>query len=325
MSMAKDEGSRDGIEFSFAGILKLKLPPVITQACFGSAAATAEKLQRLSANATDKIAAGMVPAPDEQLAHELVMAPLRRKAARLGLTVVRAAEILEHEPRLLPGYVEGQQVSQTPPAEDWTDRWVDGASTTDQPDVREMWARILAGEVTNPGSFSFKTLSVLKDIDTESALAFVRLLAFSLDDVGVPQWGHAITTAAYDKHDLLYPRFLVFEELGLLNFATQSTLPGNPLPCQGLAFGWRHDGTLLPGEITRAVRATSIHTLTRSAIQIASICDRHLDLEAARAVGNWFAHTHGDVTVTLPGDAKTHPWDPDKLTLSEEANRFSFG
>jgi hypothetical protein len=123
--MAEKEGPDESIELSVAGIFKLKLPPAITQAFFGSSAATADKLQRLSASATEKIAAGVEPTPDEQLAHELVMAPLRRRAARLAPVVARAAQILDGEPKLLPGYVEGHPPpTQTPPAEDWTDRWV---------------------------------------------------------------------------------------------------------------------------------------------------------------------------------------------------------
>lgn len=319
--MSKDEASGAGIELSIAGVFKLKLPPAITQALFGSSAATAEKLQRLSAGATEKIAAGVTPNPDEQLAHELVMAPLRRKAARLAPAAARAAEILEREPKLLPSYVEGQQPPpQTPPAEDWTDRWVEGASTTDQPDVREMWARILAGEVAKPGSFSFKTLSVLKDIDQETAQAFVRLLPLVLNNKAVPVLNEL--EEHYTAVGLDYPMFLRFDELGLLNFPAVSSLketaPPEPLVLEGLGYAFA-----LPGRTGQV----GVHTLTQAGREIASIADKKATRAAILAKAAWLQSRHPKVQFGIflgPEQVQVKDWSPDLLAFDDATGTVGF-
>lgn len=59
------------------------------------------------------------------------------------------------------------------------DRIVDGASHAYEGEVRELWGRILAGEVNKPGSFSKRTLTILSDMGKAEAESFVKLCSYS--------------------------------------------------------------------------------------------------------------------------------------------------
>ena len=62
--------------------------------------------------------------------------------------------------------------------EETTDRWFqtfyDEAGMVDESDVREVFLRILAGEITKPGSFSLRTLRIVGTISQKTARNFRR-------------------------------------------------------------------------------------------------------------------------------------------------------
>lgn len=63
---------------------------------------------------------------------------------------------------------------------DWTLQYFDHAQDVCDEDMQKLWARILAGEVARPGSFSKRTLQFLKTLDKEEAEAFTHLCSVSV-------------------------------------------------------------------------------------------------------------------------------------------------
>ena len=63
--------------------------------------------------------------------------------------------------------------------DDWLANHFDHARKVSDSDMRTLWARLLAGEADNPGSFSKKTVNVLADMDKETATAFASLCKFN--------------------------------------------------------------------------------------------------------------------------------------------------
>lgn len=55
---------------------------------------------------------------------------------------------------------------------DWTARFFDDVQDVSSEDMQQLWAKILAGEVERPGSTSFRTLRVLKDMNQHVARIF---------------------------------------------------------------------------------------------------------------------------------------------------------
>ena len=97
---------------------------------------------------------------------------LREKAvetyAGLNLTVGEAARILE------PGFAldDLDKVNST-----WQRHWTEGASKVgiDDEERRTWWARLLAGEIQQPETYSLRTLAVMDTLSTKEAKLFKKL------------------------------------------------------------------------------------------------------------------------------------------------------
>lgn len=59
--------------------------------------------------------------------------------------------------------------------QDWLDDFSDKSKRCGKEEVQTLWARVLAGEANKPGSFSKRTLSILRDLDKDSAQHFAKL------------------------------------------------------------------------------------------------------------------------------------------------------
>lgn len=70
---------------------------------------------------------------------------------------------------------EGEQVSSEPVDKDWLNRFLDYAEDVSEEEMQKIWARILAGEVKQPKSFSLRTLDVLRNMTKEEAELFVEI------------------------------------------------------------------------------------------------------------------------------------------------------
>lgn len=62
----------------------------------------------------------------------------------------------------------------------WFQTFYDEAGVVDEDDVREVFLRILAGEVKNPGSFSLRTLRIVGTINQKTARSFRRAVSVRL-------------------------------------------------------------------------------------------------------------------------------------------------
>ena len=76
----------------------------------------------------------------------------------------------------------GDESDDTPqfPAPDWCDTFSETASRSYDDKARGMWARLLAGEINQPGSFSKRTLHTLDEISPFEAKLFERLCSWSI-------------------------------------------------------------------------------------------------------------------------------------------------
>ncbi len=82
-----------------------------------------------------------------------------------------------------------------PPPEDWANQFFDDCKDVSDEMMREIWARILAGEIAQPGRFSRRTLRVVRDIFPADAEAFQIAASYIW-------WGG-------DHHNLSHPTLIV--------------------------------------------------------------------------------------------------------------------
>lgn len=85
--------------------------------------------------------------------------------------------VAEHAVTALPA-----TISDTPVNEDWRRRFFQIAENICDDDMRQLWGKILAGEVASPGAFSLRTLEVVRNLTKEEAEAFQRACSFAFSD-----------------------------------------------------------------------------------------------------------------------------------------------
>lgn len=68
-----------------------------------------------------------------------------------------------------------KEVSSEPVDEDWIIRFFNSIEDIKEEEMQELWAKILAGEIKQPKSFSKRTLEVLRNISKEEALLFEKI------------------------------------------------------------------------------------------------------------------------------------------------------
>lgn len=66
-------------------------------------------------------------------------------------------------------FIEGEQVSDEPVNQDWINRFFTIVEDVSDAEMQQLWARILAGEVKKPKSYSLRTLEVLRNMSKEEA------------------------------------------------------------------------------------------------------------------------------------------------------------
>lgn len=134
--------------------------------------------------------------------------------------------------------INNQNVSEKSVDEDWINRFFNIAENIGADQMQQLWGKILAGEITNPGSYSLRTLDALKNITQEEAETFVKVAqaAFkTVRDAFIPVMKSPNISVMSRQYFLDYYstefgfRFndiLVLEEIGLMNSTELSvTLP----------------------------------------------------------------------------------------------------
>lgn len=115
----------------------------------------------------------------------------------------------------LPSDVSGDPVD-----DDWVRRFFNYAEDVGDDQMQLLWARILAGEVSNPGSFSLRTLNVVRNLTKKEAEFFRIACCLAFDDKLILQGPEATgDIRGYWLADfgLSYSRLLSLRDAGLIH------------------------------------------------------------------------------------------------------------
>jgi hypothetical protein len=122
----------------------------------------------------------------------------------------------------LPALPSPDQISNQPVSEDWTSRFFEECQDISDAQMQQIWARIMAGEVARPGSFSPKTLSIVRDLTKTDANLFARLCQFIWD---IPTVGRIPiipnnTAPAIVDAGLYFSALMHLTSIGLIEFSS---------------------------------------------------------------------------------------------------------
>jgi len=126
------------------------------------------------------------------------------KQHNIESVIDNAYEILEKE----------EVCSEEPVEQGWINRFFDSVADVSNEDLQKLWGQLLAGETKKPGSFSFKTLDILKNLRPQDAQLFQSMLPFTIKN------GNArfITSeqSLMEKYNINYGMIIVLDDLGLM-------------------------------------------------------------------------------------------------------------
>lgn len=160
------------------------------------------------------------------------------KAEAQALAQVRQLEILANGDvellqrarlRVLTREVEGQHnveaiaeqaikhlpasVSETPVSDDWRRKFFLEAENICDADLQLLWGKVLAGETASPGSYSVRTLGILKNVSKSEAEIFRMFCGLASDSGYVVNMGNG----KLKEFGLDYGNLLTLRDAGLLH------------------------------------------------------------------------------------------------------------
>lgn len=139
-----------------------------------------------------------------------------RAAERINSREIRRQENIERVIKgalgYLPESVSGEKVD-----EDWVVQFFDYCQDVGDEEMRSLWAKILAGEVTTPNSYSPRTLHTVKLLRKEDAHLFTRFCGYVWEVGDVAGYIWAGTTDALLASKGLSPKHCIhLQTIGLV-------------------------------------------------------------------------------------------------------------
>lgn len=146
---------------------------------------------------------------------------------------------------------------------DWFTRWRREACTVGNPEMQQLWARILAEEIKSPHAISLRTLDILKNITKAEAEIFCKVVRFRLSQI-IPSSEKHLPYTLGDLA-LLQDVGLVSEDFNLVPVTLKSSTNSQVLLCNGFVLSIDFP-SVTPLEISGA-------RLSRAGVEILSIAD----------------------------------------------------
>lgn len=126
--------------------------------------------------------------------------------------------IVEEAKKALPQ--NDDEVSDTPISDDFTHMFFEEFDGISDPEIHKIAGRLLAGEVTNPGTFPRRTMRVLRDLESNEFKCFASLCRFAFRLNTYHPIILDVHNPIYQNHGLSYVILLELDSLGLINFST---------------------------------------------------------------------------------------------------------
>ncbi|WP_236207830.1 DUF2806 domain-containing protein [Pseudomonas tohonis] len=144
-----------------------------------------------------------------------------RERVNLDIIATKAAEIVSES---VSNNSEGQEISKESISDDWLNEFEREACQKSTEEMQEMFARLLAGEVGSPNTFSVKSIRMLGSMDKSVAALFKKFcsMCISLElqnhvvDVRVPSLGGNASSNSLQKFGLSFDSLNYLQEYGLI-------------------------------------------------------------------------------------------------------------
>lgn len=102
--------------------------------------------------------------------------------------------------------------------DDWTTRFFNYAEDISNEEMQEIWARILAGEIKQPKSYSLRIMDILRNLSTDEAATFMKFAKVAVSS-NTTSFIPSLTKHKLfeEKYGLTLSERLLLEELGFIS------------------------------------------------------------------------------------------------------------
>lgn len=174
--------------------------------------------------------------------------------------VLKTYKLLEHD----------IYVSKDPVNPDWICRFFSSVENIGDKELHDVWSRILAGEVKNPNSYSYRALEVLKNMTRQEVDQLQKLASFSM--------GSEEIQFIFDddrilsKYGIKFNDILILEECGLIN-SSSLEVSKEVLGQSGIFYNSEIIGLIKskPNAEAKNVLHVPVYTFTRTGKQLLSV------------------------------------------------------
>ena len=197
-----------------------------------------------------------------------------------------------------------EEVSTTAVDEDWKARFFNIAEDVSSDQMQDLWGKILAGEVTQPGTYSVRTLEALRNISQAEAEVFQKLRYLALNDGCVLKLNE-VNDEPLMEYGLLFRDILLLREAGLLADGDMLSLKVPVPPKHGfVVLGFNGQGILLEPKNSETTTLTfEVLALTRVGVQLMSLIDPVPNVDYLRKFALEKKDTL-DIYFGIPGEAR---------------------
>ena len=183
------------------------------------------------------------------------------------------------------------EVPENKPEPDWINHFFDMAEKVSSEDLQFWWGRILAGEIKRPGSFSLRTLEVLKNLSRQEAENFLKLSKYIIEDSD----GQAFfLEEVKDKSILSLSEIMGLVEAGLISSITPLNLSLTIGPLNQQYFFYASSVLSFEKEKHICTVYSSMILLTKSGYEILKLITIEPDMEYVKLIAQKINQNHPD-------------------------------
>ena len=288
-----------------------------------SSAATKAGVEKLSGGMANFFAPHIAKKQAEAMQIKLQsMIDAEEKAKRAGYRIIWEQSNIESIAREIPEHMspnsddaeKAEKLRNMNP--DVAARSADSCKHVSDKYMRTLWAKALAGEADNPGSFSIRTARILGDMSQEDAELFRTFCQFIWIE---KNWRENFPVSlvydhqksVYTDSGITYAALDDLETMGLISHKTQGYARWYPLPSNGAVWNYQGkvDFSLEPQkhpEKNSAFISCGNAALTREGRQLFAVCRDQVWYNAKfmlYVVGEWRARNFNPTHLSDTGDA----------------------
>lgn len=156
--------------------------------------------------------------------------------------------------------------------DDWFANFFDKSPIVSDSEMQNLWARVLAGEANNPGTYSKRTVNLLAGLDKSDAKLFTQLCGFGWMIGNVTPLVFDKGAAIYNRHGINFETLSDLESIGLVQFSGIADFQRRNLPKRFTVLYYGKPLSLeMPGNADNALGIGKT-LLTKIGQELAPIC-----------------------------------------------------